>query len=156
MIIPLKTMDAFLICQSIKNDSVTKQYFYGAFPCDLAPTLTTYPASMILNTDPHNKPGEHWVALYFDQNKQCDYFDSFGMKPQENIQNYIDIYSTKFNYNNTLLQSFTTTTCGQFCMYFLFSRSRDVPMKQIVEQLNNRLADEIVACFARDVFLVRK
>ena len=33
----------------------------------------------IINTDDHDKPGEHWLAVYFD--KDVEYFDCFRLLP---------------------------------------------------------------------------
>lgn len=58
---------------------------------------------MVINLDPHYKPGSHWVALYtnFDNN-QIYFFDSFGKKPKKKIKQFINkiakfMYEKKFN-----------------------------------------------------------
>ena len=60
---------------------------------------------MVINLDPHDKPGSHWVALYtnFDKN-QIYFFDSFGKKPKNKIKKFINkiakfIYQRKYNKN---------------------------------------------------------
>jgi hypothetical protein len=38
----------------------------------------------VFNTDPHDKPGQHWIAMYCDLNKpEVNYWDSFGIKPKK-------------------------------------------------------------------------
>jgi Ulp1 family protease len=45
---------------------------------------------VIFNTDPHNKPGVHWVAVFIDnRNKIVDYFDSLGNTPNKNICSFL-------------------------------------------------------------------
>jgi hypothetical protein len=39
---------------------------------------------LIVNTDPHNKPGSHWVAIYGDGDGHTEFFDSYGKPPPEN------------------------------------------------------------------------
>lgn len=61
---------------------------------------------MVINLDPHDKPGSHWVALYsnFDNN-QIYFFDSFGKKPRRKIKKFINKiakYMYKKKYNSTL------------------------------------------------------
>jgi len=34
------------------------------FADQLPPFIHIVPAAIIMNTDPSNKPGEHWVAVY--------------------------------------------------------------------------------------------
>ena len=45
------------------------------------PKTVQYPCVMVLNTDPADEAGEHWVALYFDENGQGEYFDSWNTPP---------------------------------------------------------------------------
>jgi len=67
------------------NNSLKKfKTFLGAFPKDKLPK-TRKPCGLIINTDSSNNPGEHWVAIYTDNNCS-EYFDSFGLPPlQEEI-----------------------------------------------------------------------
>ena len=58
---------------------------------------------MVINLDPHDKPGSHWVSLYanFDKN-QIYFFDSFAKKPRNKIKKFINkitkyMYNTKYN-----------------------------------------------------------
>jgi hypothetical protein len=58
---------------------------------------------MVINLDPHDKPGSHWVSLYanFDKN-QIYFFDSFGKKPRKKIKKFINkiakhMYKKKYN-----------------------------------------------------------
>jgi len=38
-----------------------------------------------VNTDPHDKPGMHWIALWADKDK-CEILDSYGLP--------LDVYGT--------------------------------------------------------------
>ena len=68
---------------------------------------------MVINLDPHDKPGSHWVALYsnFEKN-QIYFFDSFGKKPKKKIKKFINklakfMYKKKYNQDlpiNKLIQ----------------------------------------------------
>ena len=52
--------------------------FYGVFPADDLPK----PASKItksayfVNTDPKGEPGQHWLAIW-TENNVCEVFDSY-------------------------------------------------------------------------------
>ena len=37
----------------------------------------------IINTDTSDKSGEHWVVIYFRNNNEAIYFDSYGLPPLE-------------------------------------------------------------------------
>jgi hypothetical protein len=39
------------------------------------------PSSYVVNTDRLGKQGQHWRALFFDNNGKCTFFDSFGHSP---------------------------------------------------------------------------
>ncbi|EGG14756.1 hypothetical protein DFA_11016 [Cavenderia fasciculata] len=43
--------------------------------------------SFIMNLDPHNKPGSHWVAVYIDadKDKSVEHYDSFGQEPTDDF-----------------------------------------------------------------------
>ena len=42
---------------------------------------------VIFNTDPHDQPGEHWIALFVDLKKQfIFYFDSNGEKIKKQVE----------------------------------------------------------------------
>jgi hypothetical protein len=42
--------------------------FKGTYPRDMLPTINRLPACVVINTDPSNEPGEHWVAVFIDRN----------------------------------------------------------------------------------------
>jgi len=45
---------------------------------------------MVINLDEHWQSGSHWVALYADiLNNQIYYFDSYGMRPEKRVCNFV-------------------------------------------------------------------
>lgn len=63
-----------------RQDCALNRYFKGVFPSDelpKSPSKTTT-AAYIVNTDPHDKPGKHWLALWVE-NGVCEIMDSYGM-----------------------------------------------------------------------------
>jgi hypothetical protein len=85
----------------------------------------------VLNTHPHDQPGEHWLAFFYNCNTHMlEYFDSFGMA----LSLYAAVYSALDSCNlatlaspvNTLgmLQSTLTTVCGHYCVVFLYWRAK--------------------------------
>ena len=101
--------------------STDKVNFLGVFPQDLIPSFDSlkFPACLVSNTDPSSKPGTHWVALYIVSPSQLEFFDSYGLHPHA--------YGFTFNlseYNKTQLQSFSSNVCGEYCIYYLFKRSK--------------------------------
>jgi hypothetical protein len=51
----------------------------GVYPRDLL-LETLDQKAIVINTDPHDKPGAHWVCLYVT-NAVVEYFDSYGLPP---------------------------------------------------------------------------
>ena len=52
------------------DDTQLKLYFYGTVACDRLPKSPrkTKPQGYIVNTDPHDQPGQHWLAVWTDGN----------------------------------------------------------------------------------------
>jgi hypothetical protein len=60
--------------------------YRGTLSCDTLPNKT---GLVISNTDPHNLPGEHWIAIYISPDRRYgEYFDSFGRVPNGLFTNY--------------------------------------------------------------------
>src|SRR5438128_1093615 len=62
--------------------------FLGVFALDEQPStddlseLKKYPVAYIINSDPSNKPGQHWLAVYKEsQDGALEFFDSYGQHP---------------------------------------------------------------------------
>jgi len=110
----------------IKQDLIISQHFLGAFAFDELPINLSYPSSFIINTKPRINEGEHWLALFYDKNKVCYFFDSYGFSPNyHRLTNYIRTTSAKFNYNKNVLQEMGSTVCGEYCIMFLYYISRN-------------------------------
>jgi hypothetical protein len=53
--------------------------FSGVYPRDLLPE-TLDQTAIVINTEPHDKPGAHWVCLYVTS-PVVEYFNSYGLTP---------------------------------------------------------------------------
>jgi len=53
-----------------RDDPQLKPYFYGSVACYRLPKKPDKkaPRAYIVNTDPHDQPGQHWLALWTYQN----------------------------------------------------------------------------------------
>lgn len=111
-------MDTRSIWSLALQDPVIKHNFGGVFPSDNLPKYKKQFNSYIINLDPSNKPGSHWIAVYFGKNI-CYYFCSYGTDPNENILKFIRHNAKYIEWNKSLFQSLYSTTCGLFCIYFL-------------------------------------
>ena len=114
----------------MRTDSIGKRQFRGVFAADRLPrTVPQYPSSYIVNTDPASKPGTHWVAFYFPNKDQGEFFDSYGQTPEfyhRAFENFLNHNSYRWTYNRIALQSLTSNACGQYCLWYLLHRSRGI------------------------------
>ena len=62
----------------------------------------------ILNLDVSKNNGTHWVC-YYKNNEKCYYFDSFGLDPPLELQNYL---SSSIELSTFQIQKFNTHHCG--------------------------------------------
>lgn len=95
-------------------------YFLGCFPKNkLPPMPTSFPKTIIVNTQDSNQPGEHWLALVLMKNK-CFYFDSFGLGVIEyEIKEYLKCKYNNVTYSDKCIQHITSNKCGEFCILFV-------------------------------------
>ncbi len=92
----------------------------------------------VLNTDPHYKKGEHWVAVYIDKSRVRYYFDSYGLPPMKNeCVDFLKRHCRRWVYNDVRLQDEGSKVCGQFCLYFLIHMSYGWTMDDIIDSLKN-------------------
>ena len=73
----------------------------------------------IVNTDPSNKPGMHWIACYKYRNKTYTYDSFYG-----NVKSLSKYWKNKHNWvnaNKDRDQSYSASTCGVYSMTWLIS-----------------------------------
>lgn len=116
------------------RDSFTGQYFRGVYACDqLSGQHLPRPSALVVNTDPSNKPGQHWVAIYITRDGTGEYFDSFGNGPSvSQIVQFLGKNTTYVIPNRRLLQGAFSTVCGQYTIFFLLHRCRGLTMNKII------------------------
>ena len=78
----MKALHTLQIQKSLKSDEFSKTIFKAVLPRDKLPNSVTFPSAYVINTHPSDKQGEHWLALHFDQNGNCSFFDSLGFEPK--------------------------------------------------------------------------
>lgn len=129
-------MDTIQLIKLLQNDTYTKRCFGMVCPSNHLPSsIKRVPMCIIVNTDPSYKPGRHWLALYIDQNRNLEFFDSYGFDVEKYsfVKNFLIRNEMNLSkWNTRQLQGSLSSTCGQFCLYFLFWRSRDIPFEKIM------------------------
>ena len=59
-------MNTLQIERLLKKDLKSKTIFKKVCALDQL-VKPTFPSAYVINSDPSSKPGEHWVAVYFDK-----------------------------------------------------------------------------------------
>lgn len=119
----------------LRNDYMTKSLFQGVYPIDQLPSSCN--GMYVINTDEHDEPGEHWLAVY---NKE--YFDSYGLPPLD--RRIIQFLGSDVMYNTVHLQQLMSNACGFYCVYYLLERARGNSAENIIHILKNSDSDFIV------------
>ena len=119
---------------------------------------------IVFNTDPHDGPGEHWIALYADFRKELEhpqitYFDSYAQKPEKEVQVLMRRWKeqwdalkahpqpVKLAYNKTRHQ-YKNSECGMYCLYYHYSCLTGTSMDE-------RIPDDVVNSFRNLLFRMK-
>lgn len=122
-------------------DPVLSKQYIGTFSSDRLPSPSTIGknSALIVNFDEHFKPGSHWLCIYVNSQRVPEYFDSFGLWPiKSNLLKFVKGINNNFLYSNTKLQSFTTNSCGYYCLYYLIRRARNESATKILEMFSSK------------------
>ena len=109
--------------------SRTRTCFLGVYPRNQIPRIVRnshISFCFIANTDSSLGTGKHWVAFHVEANGFCEFFDSLGASPSS----YGFILSVPVHCVFTSpIQSRKSFLCGQFCILYLYLRSKDKNIK---------------------------
>ena len=127
-------MDTFQLINLLKKDKYSKKYFCGVLPLDKIPLRKiNKTCAFIINTQKSHLPGEHWLAIFLPKRGKIEYFDSFGRKPHhKEIKEFINVNRRRLKTNWKFLQNDNTLTCGKYCIFYIFMRSRKYSLERII------------------------
>jgi hypothetical protein len=132
-----------MITSEIEYEMYGTDCYLGTFPKDKVPQkrYDLRPLGMIVNTDPARFPGQHWVALFIDEDNRAEYFDSFGRQPICcEIQSFLAINDIhNLSYNKYEIQSIFSIKCGVFCILYLKMRCKGYTFRQFIDQFSSNL-----------------
>lgn len=92
---------------------------------------------IIFNTDPHNKPGQHWISMFINiKKKQIYFFDSTGENPPKEIMLLVNRIieqglklkqniNFKFDSNEGVEHQYGNTECGIYSLFFIVHMLED-------------------------------
>lgn len=117
---------------------------------------------IIINTDPHDGPGQHWVAVFCDLRPELEYprmtyFDSYAQIPEPEIKHLMRRWKSqwdaaglgptmKLTYNKTRHQ-YKDSECGMYCLYFHWACLMNLPMDE-------RIPDDVINSFRNLLFKI--
>ena len=110
-----------------RDDPQLKPVFYGTVACDRLPKSPrkTIPQGYIVNTDPHDRPGQHWLAVWTDGNV-CEVLDSCAL-PLERYEQAIPLREWIVKHwkyvvtNGKSLQAIYSKSCGDYTPWRLYT-----------------------------------
>ena len=119
-------MNIFQLAQVLTKDPVTKESLYACNQLSSV-EINDYPKSFVVNTDPMELPGAHWIAIYFNEQMKGEFFDSYEMHPFHYNNYFLDFMNrngVQWEHNKIQLQSAFSSVCGQYCIHFSYHRRR--------------------------------
>ena len=128
-------MDSTTMEKLLIKEVETRCFFQGVFSHNNLPACRSV-GLYIVNEQPSYEQGSHWVALHITplKKKKNIYFDSYGQKPV--IKEFQAYTGKNVQYNKKWLQHKLSPSCGQWCIYFVWRRSKGWKMKNITKPFN--------------------
>lgn len=116
---------------------------------------------IVVNTDPHDGPGQHWVAVFCDLRRELEYprvtyFDSYAHHPEPEIKKLMKRWKDQWDVTgvhakpmkmtfNTTRHQYKDSECGMYCLYFHYACLMNIPMKE-------RMPDDVINAFRNLLF----
>ena len=139
----------------MRNDPFTSRIYAGTVALDELPVMNNTsngPLLYIVNTDPAHLPGTHWFAVYISSTTAAaaaaapesktslnEHFDSAGQQPIERINNILLLNGPNYMYNSQRVQSYSSETCGYFCIMYAYYRARGVSFPSFLAMFTENL-----------------
>lgn len=135
-------MNNYQIEKILRSRFDTRSTFVSVHSIDTLPELprSRRPCSYVSNTASQYEDGEHWVAYYFPLRGIGEYFDSFGMDPSKESKRFL---GNKYKQNTRFIQNPFTTVCGQYVVLYIWMRSNNFSMTDIVRIFSHEDKDHI-------------
>lgn len=117
---------------------------------------------IIFNTDPHNKPGQHWISMFINiKKKQIFFFDSTGDSPSPEIMKLVERIKKqgleldkkiifKYNSNEGVEHQYGNTECGVYSLFFIVHMLEDKLTEHYLK--THILKDEYINKFRKIYF----
>ena len=120
------------------DDPYLKRVFRGVYPEDRLPPKPSHTTrnAYIVNTDPLGEPGEHWLALWCENN-ECEFFDSYGLPIAfydiREVKTWLEQWKTVWRSDKSL-QAFNSNACGHYALLYLKAKSRGQSLEEFLSK----------------------
>ena len=131
-------MNTFQLKQYMQKDTFIKEIYGGVLPRDKLPLCVKKPQIYIINTDPSDKPGTHWITIFLEED-YIEYFDSIGTPPETEFENFLILNAPQYKYNCKRIQNYGSDLCGQYCLLYSYFRCRGYSFEKILAMFSENL-----------------
>lgn len=121
-----------------RHDPRLAPFFAGVFASDRLPwpPVRDRPQGYIVNTDPHDQPGRHWLAVWTNEENECELMDSYAL-PLETygsvpLEQWLHQHWPIVQTNRQSLQTVTSWTCGHYALMYLCQKSRGTTLSDFL------------------------
>ena len=137
----MSALNSIQLSITVKSNSVTSKHTLAVFARDeLSSVHTDPPQIIIVNTDPLEKSGKHWLLIYFNEDRLVDFFDSLGYDINfyhSSIKKFVQKFTKK--YQNVImtcrLQPLDSSLCSHYCLYYAYCKCLDMRAKDIIANI---------------------
>jgi Ulp1 family protease len=117
---------------------------------------------IVFNTDPHNKPGQHWISMFINiKKKQIFFFDSVGTKAPSQVMDLVNRIKEQgkqmnpkilftFDENHPVEHQYGNSQCGIYSIFFIVHMLEDKITDHYLK--THLLKDEYIAKFRKVYF----
>ena len=131
----------------LRKTSPVRDIYLGAFPVDRLPDLhlNNFPVMLVVNTDPHNLPGRHWISIFIDGDRQGEVFDPLASPLSNHVMRFMNRWTRRWMTNHNMYQHPRSHACGVFVLYHLLNRLCYPSLTALLQTLSpNPMENEII------------
>ena len=136
------------------GDVRSKRAFVGVFSIDMLPRhLPKLPILLILNTHTKNLPGQHWKAVYINQFRRGEVFDSLALPVSTTLLRWLNQHTKSWTRNQLTIQNPLSATCGAFVTHYILTRMKCRNMRQYFNLFSYDLSfnDRLMRAFVKNL-----
>ena len=122
------------------KDADLRPWFRGVFAADRLPRRP-YDGGYVVNTDPHDKPGQHWLGLWVDAPRHLEVFDSYGLPLTLYSNTALQKWFKQFpelTRSGQTLQALDSQACGHYTLQYLASKARGEDLTTFLKEWDPR------------------